>query len=193
MTLLRRSKDLAQRRGAPIRRDIPASEVRTHNKPYDGWMILRGKVYNITPYLAYHPGGSEIMEKCLGGDGTVLFDKYHSWVNIEPLVGPLLLGYLKIEKRRYDSDDEEEGYLKSAVGLGGKVDVVLPLTTRRTESTTSGGMGDTTTTPNNTSNANNAASVEFAMPKPRPPKGNPIPSLRSNDDSHDDEVEEELL
>jgi hypothetical protein len=156
-------------------------------------MILRGKVYNITPYLAYHPGGSEIMEKCLGRDGTVLFDKYHSWVNIEPLVGPLLLGYLKIEKRRYDSDDEEEGYLKGTVGLGGKVDVVLPLTTRRTESTTSGGMGDTTTTPNNTSNANNAASVEFAMPKPRPPTGNAIPSLLSNDDSHDDEVEEELL
>ena len=79
--LLRSSNDLAQRKGMPIR-PITAEEIATHNKVFDGWMILHGKVYNIGPYLHYHPGGVEIMESCLGGDGSELFDKYHQWVNI---------------------------------------------------------------------------------------------------------------
>jgi cytochrome-b5 reductase len=90
--LLQHSNDLAQRKGAPIRRDIPKEEVKQHNKVYDGWIILRGKVYNIGPYLAYHPGGADIFKNVLGKDATSLFDKYHRWVNVDGLVGPLLLG-----------------------------------------------------------------------------------------------------
>ena len=115
MNLLRVSKDLAQRRGAPLRRaDISLSEVQLHNQPHDGWMILRNNVYNITPYLAYHPGGQDILEKYLGRDATILFDKYHSWVNIDGLVGPLLLGSLKVDddvknRRRRQRQCEQEG------------------------------------------------------------------------------------
>jgi cytochrome b involved in lipid metabolism len=97
--LLTTAKDLAQRQGAPIRRDITIEEVKQHNKVHDGWMILRGKVYNIGPYLHYHPGGVNIMKGILGKDGTQLFDKYHRWVNIEGLIGPLLLGVLQVPMR----------------------------------------------------------------------------------------------
>jgi len=122
MNLLSRAKDLAQRGGAPLRRDISLAEVKEHNKPHDGWMVLRGKVYNIGPYLAYHPGGSDIMEKCLGGDATALFDKYHSWVNLESLIGPLLLGYLRMGKKRESDDDNDDGVASNGndrgTGLG---------------------------------------------------------------------------
>ena len=94
--LLQHSNDLAQRKGAPLRRDIPVEEVRKHNKNHDGWIILRGKVYNIGPYLAYHPGGIDIFKSVLGKDGTTLFDKYHRWVNIDGLIGPLLLGTVAV-------------------------------------------------------------------------------------------------
>ena len=90
--LVRSSKDLAQRKGAPFRKNISWEEIRQHNKPYDGWMVLRGTVYNIGPYLAYHPGGIDIMKKVLGQDGTALFDKFHGWVNIESLIGTLAIG-----------------------------------------------------------------------------------------------------
>lgn len=90
--LLVHSKDLAQRKGRPIRRNIPMSEIKQHNKVHDGWMVLRGRVYNVGPYLAYHPGGVSILKGLLGKDGTAFFDKYHQWVNIEGLIGPLLLG-----------------------------------------------------------------------------------------------------
>jgi len=92
--LLLKSKDLAQRKGQPLRRDITLAEVKQHNKEYDGWMVLRGRVYNIGPYLHYHPGGVRILKGLLGKDGTALFDKYHRWVNIDGLIGPLMIGVL---------------------------------------------------------------------------------------------------
>lgn len=36
---------------------------------------ILGKVYNITPYMDYHPGGWEELMKAAGGEGTQLFDK----------------------------------------------------------------------------------------------------------------------
>jgi cytochrome b involved in lipid metabolism len=74
------SNDLAQLNGQPLRR-IPISEIRQHDTALDGWISLRGKVYRISPYLAYHPGGETVMNKVLGRDATALFDKYHPWVN----------------------------------------------------------------------------------------------------------------
>ena len=90
--LLQKSKDLAQLRGEPPRRSIPLEEIRRHNKNHDGWIILRGNVYNIGPYLPYHPGGISVFKNILGKDGTSMFDKYHRWVNIEGLIGPLFIG-----------------------------------------------------------------------------------------------------
>ena len=172
--LLRSAKDLSQRRGAPIRKDITLSEVQRHNKSYDGWIILRGKVYNIAPYLPYHPGGSAILEKCLGKDATVLFDKYHSWVNLDNLIGPLLLGYVMIEKKSDDDSDDDGGgggYLKSInsddVGntTGGSNNIVLPSASNASAAASS------------SNNVENAQEIEFAMPKPRPMKGSVVSSL----------------
>lgn len=50
--------------------------------------VLRGRVYNITPYLRFHPGGVPLLMKAAGRDGTALFNKYHAWW----AAGQLLLG-----------------------------------------------------------------------------------------------------
>jgi cytochrome b involved in lipid metabolism len=52
------------------------------------------QVYNITPYMKYHPGGAEILMKAVGKDGTVLFNKYHPWVNAQALLEKCLIGLL---------------------------------------------------------------------------------------------------
>jgi cytochrome-b5 reductase len=83
--LLQLSKDLAQRKGQPLRR-ITMSEVQQHKSLHDGWIVLRGKVYNLSPYIAYHPGGESILRGVLGKDATKLYDKYHRWVNEEKYV-----------------------------------------------------------------------------------------------------------
>jgi hypothetical protein len=97
--LVRSAKDLAQKKGIPFRKDIPWEEISKHNKEHDCWIVLRGIVYNIGPYLPYHPGGIEIFHNAknvLGNpDGTradELFDKYHRYISIEGLIGSLAIG-----------------------------------------------------------------------------------------------------
>lgn len=38
-------------------RPVSHAELAEHNKPGDMWMAIRGKVYNVTSYLDFHPGG----------------------------------------------------------------------------------------------------------------------------------------
>lgn len=39
------------------------------------------KVYNLTPYMRFHPGGIPYLMMSAGGDCTDLFKEYHPWVN----------------------------------------------------------------------------------------------------------------
>jgi cytochrome b involved in lipid metabolism len=32
-------------------------DIRQHRTPEDAWTAIQGKVYNMTPYLSFHPGG----------------------------------------------------------------------------------------------------------------------------------------
>ena len=52
---------------------IPPSMLRLHNKRDDAWAAFNGKVYNITPYLDFHPGGEKELMRVAGRDGTKLF------------------------------------------------------------------------------------------------------------------------
>ena len=81
--LVKSSKDLAQRKGQDLRRSISKEEVALHKYEYDGWIILHNRVYNIGPYLPYHPGGLSILKPYLGKDATAAFEKYHRWVNAD--------------------------------------------------------------------------------------------------------------
>lgn len=103
MRLKSTAKDLAQRQGRPLQ-PITIEEVNEHSSVHNGWVVLHGKVYNITPYLHYHPGGLDILKPSLGKDCTALFEKYHRWVNVEGLIGTLLLGSLEVEK------DDNDGF-----------------------------------------------------------------------------------
>jgi len=93
--LLNKHGDLAGNKGNL--RKITIEEVRRHNSESDAWIVLRGKVYNATPYLEYHPGGKDILARAAGRDVTALFNKYHAWVNSDFIIGPLLLGILTSE------------------------------------------------------------------------------------------------
>jgi cytochrome-b5 reductase len=81
-------------KGHRPRKDIPLSEVALHNTVEDGWTVLRGRVYNLSPYIRFHPGGEKILKPILGKDGTVLFNKYHAWVNAEFMLAKCMVGTL---------------------------------------------------------------------------------------------------
>ncbi|KAH0833343.1 hypothetical protein J3R83DRAFT_12412 [Lanmaoa asiatica] len=60
-------------RGVETLLRIPPSVLKMHDKKEDAWTTINGKVYNITPYLPYHPGGEKELMRVAGRDGTKLF------------------------------------------------------------------------------------------------------------------------
>eukprot|EP00158_Paraphelidium_tribonemae_P003650 Partr_v1_DN26281_c0_g1_i11_m48150 putative Cytochrome b5 reductase 4 len=70
-------------------------DILAHKKEDDLWLALRGKVYNVTTYIPFHPGGKKMLMSVAGKDATALFDKYHHWVNAEFLLDKCLVGFLR--------------------------------------------------------------------------------------------------
>ncbi|KAK9472544.1 cytochrome b5-like heme/steroid binding domain-containing protein [Dipodascopsis tothii] len=73
---------------------VTPAELGRHATEADAWMAISGKVYNISPYLRYHPGGKAELMRCAGGDGTSLFMRTHSWVNYDRMLAHCLVGVL---------------------------------------------------------------------------------------------------
>ena len=52
--------------------------VAKHNRADDCWIIVNGKVYDVTPYLPLHPAGARIIVPFCGKDATRVFMNTHS-------------------------------------------------------------------------------------------------------------------
>lgn len=52
-----------------------AAEVAAHNSASDCWLILDGKVYEVTDFIPSHPGGKAILKGC-GKDATQMFSSH---------------------------------------------------------------------------------------------------------------------
>eukprot|EP01094_Clydonella_sp_ATCC50884_P017838 TRINITY_DN3187_c3_g1_i1.p1 TRINITY_DN3187_c3_g1~~TRINITY_DN3187_c3_g1_i1.p1 ORF type:complete len:152 (-),score=38.90 TRINITY_DN3187_c3_g1_i1:4-459(-) len=90
--LKRTTRDIAGTGG--VIRPITKEELKQHNTEEDCWMAIDGRVFNVTPYLEYHPGGIPKLLLCKGRDGTKLFNKTHPWVNYESLLAECFVGPL---------------------------------------------------------------------------------------------------
>lgn len=81
---------------------VPPSALRYHNgrKGKNAWGVWQGKVYNLTPYMKFHPGGVNELMKGAGRekDAERLFMEIHPWVNWEGLLGECMIGILVSEE-----------------------------------------------------------------------------------------------
>ncbi|CAN8298891.1 unnamed protein product [Cochlearia groenlandica] len=98
LKLTRTHPDLAGLKGETNKRLISMDEVKKHKTGDSMWTVLKGRVYNISPYMNFHPGGVDMLMKAVGRDGTFLFNKYHAWVNFEILLEKCLVGVLEDTK-----------------------------------------------------------------------------------------------
>jgi L-lactate dehydrogenase (cytochrome) len=67
---------------------ISAQEVSKHNKREDCWVIIHGKVYDLTNFLPEHPGGIKVILNQAGKDATAAFDPIHPLDIIEKYLSP---------------------------------------------------------------------------------------------------------
>jgi cytochrome b involved in lipid metabolism len=107
-------------RGNGTRR-ITAVELAKHNTKEDAWTAYDGRVYNITQYLPYHPGGEKRLMQGVGIDCTVLFNRHHRWVNGHAMLSNCLMGI-------YVGDSET-----MSSGAGDSSSLSIPTTTKKPE------------------------------------------------------------
>ncbi|XP_068258522.1 cytochrome b5 reductase 4 isoform X2 [Nyctibius grandis] len=93
--LTKSGQDLTGLKGRLI--EVTEDELAKHNKKEDCWICIRGLVYNVTPYMEYHPGGEDELMKAAGTDGTDLFDQVHRWVNYESMLKECLVGRMAVK------------------------------------------------------------------------------------------------
>ncbi|XP_028731363.1 cytochrome b5 reductase 4 isoform X2 [Peromyscus leucopus] len=93
--LTRSGKDLTGLKGRLI--DVTEEELKTHNRKDDCWICIRGLVYNVSPYMEYHPGGEDELMRAAGADGTDLFNEVHRWVNYESMLKECLVGRMAMK------------------------------------------------------------------------------------------------
>lgn len=79
---------------APAPQFFTLEQVKVHNSAQDCWIVLEGKVYNLTPFLEFHPAGIPVLRPFFGRDGTQAFLKAHAWICHEKMLSKCLLGLL---------------------------------------------------------------------------------------------------
>ncbi|KAL2114933.1 hypothetical protein VTJ04DRAFT_10596 [Mycothermus thermophilus] len=95
--------------GTPYLRVTPSMLKRmTGRKGKDAWTVLGGRVYNITPYLPFHPGGEPELLRAAGRDGTRLFGEVHPWVNYEGMLAACLVGVFVNEEEVKEEGEMEK-------------------------------------------------------------------------------------
>ncbi|KAL1565903.1 cytochrome b5-like [Salvia divinorum] len=67
-------------------------EVSKHNRNGDCWVIIHGKVYDVSRFLDEHPGGEEVLVNASGKDASVDFDDVSHTNYAQGLMKDFLIG-----------------------------------------------------------------------------------------------------
>ncbi|KAK5069988.1 hypothetical protein LTR70_010696 [Exophiala xenobiotica] len=75
---------------------ITPSQLKYQNgrKGKDAWTVYQGKVYNVSAYLDFHPGGRDELMKGAGRSSDALFAEVHPWVNWDGMLQGCMIGML---------------------------------------------------------------------------------------------------
>jgi hypothetical protein len=89
---------------------VEIEEVKKHNKENDCWLIIDGKVYNVTSFLDDHPGGKNVLLGYGGKDCSQIFHTLHKSNILEKYGKELLVGNLGSDKKEVVVKSKEETF-----------------------------------------------------------------------------------
>ena len=100
-------------------------EIFKHDSPNDCWIVIHGKVYDVTEWVPRHPGGDLI---CVGagGDCTSAWESYHPSSLIEKgIAAKFLIGEVRDYEEFYSWDGDFYKTLRK------RVEAVMPKSKNR--------------------------------------------------------------
>ena len=77
-----------------------AAQVAKHSSASSCWTIVGKNVYDVTKYVAKHPGGASVIKAMCGKDGSAMFRGQHAGEQLR--VGQLRVGQLRVEQLRVE-------------------------------------------------------------------------------------------
>ncbi|KAJ5995205.1 cytochrome b5 reductase [Penicillium waksmanii] len=75
--------------------EYTANDVALHKAKNDIWVIIHGKVYNITNYVRDHPGGADVLRDVAGTDATEAYEDVGHSEDADEILASYLIGTLK--------------------------------------------------------------------------------------------------
>ncbi|KAK8560764.1 hypothetical protein V6N13_026200 [Hibiscus sabdariffa] len=71
-------------------------QVSEHNNPKDCWLVINGKVYDVTNFLEDHPGGDEVLLSATGKDATDDFEDVGHSDNARDMIAQYYVGEIDV-------------------------------------------------------------------------------------------------
>ncbi|OTB13534.1 hypothetical protein K445DRAFT_24707 [Daldinia sp. EC12] len=96
------------------------AEVSNHKSEESCWMVLHGKVYDITSFVPKHPGGKSILLKNAGQDASAAFDSIHpveileEYLRPDQVIGTIELGVTTDDTKAQKSEHDSQLGLKDS-------------------------------------------------------------------------------
>ncbi|XP_055333299.1 cytochrome b5-like [Paramacrobiotus metropolitanus] len=94
-------------------RTVSWSEVEAHKSKDSTWLVINGKVYDVTKFLEEHPGGEEVLLENSGKDGTENFEDVGHSSDAREMMKEYLIGKIedvkknvKVENKKVDARAE---------------------------------------------------------------------------------------
>lgn len=98
------------------------ADVKGKNTREVSWIVIHNKVYDVTKFLDYHPGGRDILLQNAGGDATKPFEDNNHSAQAKKMLSKYLIGDLvPSEHVNYELEEHKKALQRGNVDKNGEL------------------------------------------------------------------------